>query len=118
MQLRNLMVCLSLFAGTFAPVNALADAAADRKAIQADYNKVLTYFRTKNFDGLMKTCTTDATFTDLKGQTLNRDQALAQVKQMLGPMKIDKAEGKITSLSVKGNTATATTRELLDAGMK
>jgi ketosteroid isomerase-like protein len=84
-----------------------ADDAAVRKALDAQYAKFSQGMIKKDMKAMFSLLTPDATFKEVGGQIMTREQMSKMMEQMMGTMTISKIGNKVETLKVKGNTAIA-----------
>jgi ketosteroid isomerase-like protein len=114
MKTRSIRLTFSILAlGALAlPIFASADVKSE---VTAAYNEAIKKFSKKDFDGLFKTCTPDATFKMADGKTYAAAQYKENLKEQCGPMTNIKIATKMDSFSAKGTTAVLNTTEVTDA---
>src|SRR5207249_4580422 len=96
-------------------VVSLADA---KREIQAVYNKLTTAMKKGDIKGMMSVTTPDFTMKE-HGQVSNAAQVQQQMQAMIaGGMKMKKVVMKVQSVSVNGDTDTATSNDIMDSMMK
>ncbi len=92
---------------------ALGDKRAERE-IRAEYAKTVQYTKQKNVEGLLRQMTADFLYKTPNGQVMSKqmvEQAMREQFRMI--QKVDKRTTTIKRIEVKGNTARATTEEVL-----
>ena len=84
----------------------LAQDAAVKKAIQAQYEKEALGLAKKDAKAMLSINTSDYTTTDDKGKTTTMAELKDQITQLFGMMQSAKVATKIEKLTLKGDTAT------------
>jgi hypothetical protein len=113
MKLRNMLCIASLaVAAVIAAPAVRADSTAGaKKAIQAQYDKMNAAAARKDSKGILAIMTKDHTGVTQGGQTFTLDQETAQMQQIFTAAKSLNGVSKITSIALKGSTATVQVSE-------